>query len=79
MLFTLRVHGEGHVLKRTSKVTNSRDLRLSASQRYSTVRHDAADTAQATEKSLSHPQSREVVLSKTLRYKQPDPVRPLQP
>ena len=67
MLSTLRVHGEGHVLKRTSKVTNSRNLRISANQRYSGTRHDAADTAQAAEKAGSEAHSREVVLSKTLR------------
>ena len=61
MLSTLRVHGEGDVLKRTSKVTNSRDLRISANQRYSGTRHNAADTAHATESSLSHAGGREVV------------------
>ena len=51
--------------KVTSEAAVRQRGRISQNQGFCDTRHDAADTAQATEKSLSHPQSREVVLAET--------------
>ena len=51
--------------KVTSEAAVRQRGRLSANQRYSGTRHDAADTAQAIEGSASPPQSREVFLAET--------------
>ena len=53
--------------KVTSEAAVRQRGRISQNQGYCATRHDAADTAQATENSLSDAAERELVISKTLR------------